>query len=198
MTSPTRPSPIADPPASTPMAAAPTSAGPGSVDWGQPRTKTTTWYDPMIGVGIGAGLSGLEFLRAVRDGRVAPPPIAVLLGMGFSEIEYGRVVFSCEPDESVYSPIGMVHGGLVCTLADSVVGCAVHSMLVAGVGYASIDLNVSYLRSVTAQSGVLQAVGRVTKPGRRVAFAEAEITDGAGQVVATATSSLLIIDRRTA
>jgi uncharacterized protein (TIGR00369 family) len=81
----------------------------------------------------------------------------------------------------------------VCTLADTVVGCAVQTTLEPGFTFTSIDLSVSYLRPVTSASGTLRAVGRVTKPGRRVAFASAEIRDGHDRVVATATSSLLVM-----
>jgi uncharacterized protein (TIGR00369 family) len=116
--------------------------------------------------------------------------------MRMVEIEPGRVVFECELDESVYNPIGMVHGGLAWTLADTVIGCAVHTTLEAGVAYTSIDLNVSYLRPVTLASSPVRATGLVTKPGRRVAFASAEIVDSAGKLVATATGSCLIMDRR--
>ena len=84
-------------------------------------------------------------------------------------------------DESVDNPIGMVHGGLVCTLLDSALGCAVHSTLPAGVGYTSIELKVNYLRPVTAASGELGiARGWVTKPGRRVAFADGDVRDAQG------------------
>jgi uncharacterized protein (TIGR00369 family) len=165
--------------------------------WGQPRSKTVQWHDPSITAAAGATLSGIDFLRAIRDGMFAPPPIATLLGMQMREVELGRVVFECEPDESSYNPIGVVHGGLVCTLADTVAACAVHTTLEAGVTYTSIDLNVSYLRPVTVGSGVLRATGLVTKPGRRVAFSSAEIVDGAGKLVATATSSCLVMDGRT-
>jgi uncharacterized protein (TIGR00369 family) len=89
----------------------------------------------------------------------------------------------------------MVHGGLVCTLADTVAGCAVHSTLEAGVGFTSIDITVNYVRPVTLDSGTLIATGHVTKPGRRVALAAAEIHDQAGRLVATATSNCLIFDR---
>lgn len=129
----------------------------------------------------------------MRDGLLPPPPIAGLIGMRLVEVDVGKVVFESEPDESVYNPIGLVHGGLVCTLADSVTGCAVHSTLEAGYGYTSIDINVSYLRAVTANSGTLRATGLITRPGRRVAFARAEIVDGFGKVVATATSSCLVM-----
>jgi len=69
----------------------------------------------------------------------------------------------------------------------------VHTTLEAGTLYTSIDLNVSYTRKVTRDSGTLRAVGTVVKPGRRVAFCRADILDGNGKVVATATSSCLIM-----
>lgn len=162
-------------------------------DWGAPSSKVVQWYDPMITAAAAPGLSGLEFLRAIRDGKLPPAPIAALMGFRPAEVEEGYVVFEGTPDESVYNPIGMVHGGLVCTLADTVAACAVHSTLPAGLGYTSIDLNVSYIRPVTRDSGQLRATGEVVKPGRRVAFSRAEIVDGSGKVVATATSSCLII-----
>jgi len=162
-------------------------------DWGAPAAKTVQWYDPKITAEAAARMAGLEFLRAIRDGLLPPPPIASLLGFAATELERGYVVFEGTPDESVYNPIGTVHGGLVCTMADTVAACAVHTTLEAGVGYTSIDLNVSYTRPVTRDSGRLRAIGTVVKPGRRVAFSRAEILDGAGKVVATATSSCLIM-----
>ena len=71
---------------------------------------------------------------------------------------------------------------------------AVHTTLDAGIAYTSIDLNVSYLRPVTKESGLLRAIGEVTKPGRRVAFSSARILDADDKLVATATSSCLIMD----
>jgi uncharacterized protein (TIGR00369 family) len=165
----------------------------GSPDWGAPSSKVVQWYDPTITAAGAPGLSGYEFMSAIRDGKLPPPPIASLLGFRITEIEVGRVVFECTPDESAYNPIGTVHGGLVCTLADSAAACAVHTTLDAGLAYTSIDLNVSYTRPVTSGSGTLRAIGTVTKPGRRVAFSSVEITDGKGKLVATATSSCLVM-----
>jgi uncharacterized protein (TIGR00369 family) len=167
--------------------------GPAPASWGEARSKTVTWFDPAATVAAGVGLSGLEFMRALRDGSVPPAPIALLLGMTLVEVDAGVVSFACQPDESVYNPIGVVHGGLVCTLTDSVAGCAVHTTLAAGWGYTSIDITVNYLRPVTLASGPLRATGRVTKPGRRVALAAAEVTDATGRLVATATSNCLVL-----
>ena len=161
--------------------------------WGAPRTKTVTWYDPAMTAAAGAGLSGLEFLRALVDGTLPPAPLVLLLGFRAVEAEPGRVAFAGTPDESVYNVLGVVHGGLIAALCDTVAALAVRTTLEAGVGYTSIDLNVSYTRPVTRDSGALRAVGTVVKPGRRVAFSQAEISDAAGKVVATATSSCLVM-----
>ena len=123
------------------------------------------------------------------------PAAADLAPHGFTlvEVREGFAVFECEPAEFHYNPIGAVHGGLACTLLDSALGCAGHTTLAAGVGYTSVDLNVRYLRPITHASGLLRATGRVVKPGRRVIFTEGELTDAAGRVVASATSSLLVL-----
>ncbi len=167
------------------MTAEPTTADqlPPRESWGDARSRTVEWYDPRTTAAGAAGLSGLDAMCAIRDGVLPPPPIAMLLRMSVQDIEQGRVVFGCAVDESVYNPIGVVHGGLVCTLLDTVVGCAVHTTLPQGVGYTSIELKVSYLRPVHATSGPLRAVGRVVKPGSRVAFAEGEVRDAADRVV---------------
>jgi uncharacterized protein (TIGR00369 family) len=161
-------------------------------DWGEPRSRTVSWHDPSI-TALGAlERSGLETMQAIRDGELPAPPIAQLMQFDIVDLAEGRVEFSCVLDESVYNPIGVVHGGLVCTLLDTVAGCAVHTTLPQGMAYTSIELKVNYLRAVHAHSGPLTAVGTVVKPGRRVAFAEGEVRDSAGRVVATASSSLLV------
>ncbi len=179
----------------TTSAEAGSEVGDADTAWGQPRSRTITWYDPLPTATVAASMSGIEFLSRLRDGSGPPPPIASLLGMRIRDVEPGRVVFEYEPDESVYNPIGMVHGGVVCTIADTVIGCAVHSTLEAGVGYTSIDLQVTYLRPLTSRSGLVVATGSVVKAGRRVAFGRAEIVDGTGTLVAQATGSCLVKDR---
>ena len=172
------------------------SAEPTPATWGPGTSREVTWFDPMATAAAAATMSGLEFLGELRDGRVPPPPIASLLGLSILEVAYGRVVFGYEPDESVYNPIGMVHGGVACTLADTVIGCAVHSTLGSGFGYTSIDLQVAYLRPMSVAGGRVTATGTVVRAGRRVAFGRAVLTDGAGRPVAEASGSCLVIDRR--
>jgi len=162
-------------------------------DWGQPREKSVTWYDPMIGAKAGREMTGLDYLQAMIDGVLPPPPIAGLLGMMPISAETGHATFVWTPDESVYNPIGLVHGGMVCTLLDSVAGCAVQTTLPAGVAYTSVEIKINYLRPVHGHTGELTAHGWVTKPGRQIAFAEGDVRDSNGKVVATASSTCLIL-----
>jgi len=103
----------------------------------------------------------------------------------------GEAVFRCAPDESFYNPIGMIHGGLLCTLMDSAMGVAVQTRLPPDTAAASIELKVSYLKPVRDQ-GEIEVVGRVLQVGRRVAFAEAHAYDGRGALVGHSTSSMAV------
>lgn len=157
------------------------------------RSKTVTWSDPMATAASGRELAGMEVLGQWMRGERPGPPMCDLMGFKLVGVEEGAVVFSSTPDESVYNPIGMVHGGMACTMLDSAAGCAVHTTLPAGVGYSSIEIKVNFLRPIQADAGAIYARGRVTKAGRRVCFAEADLRDEAGNVLATATSSCLVL-----
>ena len=138
-------------------------------------------------------LSGLEQLQALMaSGR--RPGIADSLDFDLTEVEAGRAVFEGTPGQHAYNPIGMVHGGYAATLLDSACGCAVHASLKAGQSYTTLELKVAYHKALTSQTGRLRAEGRVLTMGRRVAFAEAKLIDGAGRLYASATSTLLVIE----
>lgn len=156
------------------------------------REKTIEWRDPSTGLAVLPELSGIDFMNQVASGELPGAPIASHFAMDVVEVGPGTVTFRCRPDESHYNPIGAVHGGLVCTLLDSALGCATHTTLPAGTGYTSIEIKVNYLRPVSADNGPLICKGRVTKPGRRVTVAEGEVLDSRGRVVASASGSLLI------
>jgi uncharacterized protein (TIGR00369 family) len=160
---------------------------------GQARSKIVTWQDPAALAAAGTQLSGREFLEAIGSGRLAAPPIAELIGARLVSVGDGEVVFRCTPDESTYNPIGLVHGGLLCTLLDSAAGCAVQTRLPAGVGYSSIEIKVSFLKPVRLGTGELEVRGRAVRVGRRVAFAEAHARDGDGELVGHATTSVALM-----
>ena len=157
------------------------------------RTRTVSWEDPLVTASNGIGISGLEFMQSVISGAQPPPPIAQTLGFRLESVEPGKAVFALDPAEYHYNPIGSVHGGVYATLLDSAAGCAVHTMLPAGVRYTSLDLSVKFLRMVTVDSGVVRCTGTVTHLGRRTALAEARLHDAGGKLLATATSSCMII-----
>jgi uncharacterized protein (TIGR00369 family) len=158
---------------------------------GEIQRREVTWHDPAASLERAATMSGLEYMHAIASGELPLSPIAELMNFTGGKVDEGFAEFHAMPDASMLNPLGIVHGGAICTLLDSVLGCAVHTTLPAGVGYASIDINVSYLRPPAAGTELIGR-GRVTKPGRRVAFAEGEIVDPEGKLIATATGSCLV------
>jgi len=157
------------------------------------RTRTYNWSDPLASFADAAGLSGLEYLQAMAEGRMPRPPISATMGIdGLTDVREGHVVFHMHPAEHHYNPIGSVHGGVFATLLDSACGCAVQSTLPAGDFYTSLDLSVKFLRGLTKDTGPVQCIGTVTHIGRRTALAEARIVDANGKLYATATSSCMI------
>jgi len=161
--------------------------------WGEPRTKTVSWYDPGISARAGASSPGREHLQAIIDGKLPVPPFAALVGARLDSVAEGEALFRCTPDESTYNPGGIVHGGLLCMLLDSACGCSVQSLLPAGVGISSIEIKVSFLCPLRADSGELEVIGKALRVGRQVAFAEAHARNGEGRLVGHATSSIALV-----
>ncbi|HQT83948.1 MAG: thioesterase [Acidiphilium sp. 37-64-53] len=138
--------------------------------------------------------NGLEQLRAlIAAGKM--PGIGRTMGFDLVEVAEGHVVFEGHPGREVYNPIGTVHGGYAATLLDSACGCAVHSRLSPSQAYSTLELKVAYHRALTAETGVVRATGTVVSIGRRAAFAEARLTDAAGKLYASATSTLIVMER---
>ena len=141
-----------------------------------------------------AELSGLELLRwRTAEGASDRPSIGRLLGMRFDELEHGRVVMSLQTRPDFANPLGTVHGGISATLLDSVVGCAVHTTLPAGVGYTTLELKVNYIRAVQTSDVTLRATGTVIHAGRRVATAEGRVVDDRDRLIAHATTTCMIL-----
>jgi uncharacterized protein (TIGR00369 family) len=134
-------------------------------------------------------------LAAIRERMKAGfrPGISQTMQFDLVEAGDGFSVFESIPGAHLFNPLGSVHGGFAATLLDSACGIAVHTRMKAGQSYTTLELKVSYLKTITAETGPMRAEGKVISMGRRVAFTEARLTDAAGKVYATATSTLLVI-----
>src|SRR5438552_14222199 len=139
---------------------------------GKARRLTVEWQDPLASLGEGRALAGLDYLSAIKDGRLPRPPVTALIGFRLAEVAEGRAVFAFAPGEQHYNPLGSVHGGIVATLLDSAMGCAVHSTLPRGRFYTTLEIKVNYVRAVTHGLGELRAEGNVIHAGRQAATAE--------------------------
>jgi uncharacterized protein (TIGR00369 family) len=157
------------------------------------RSLSITWQDPVELAKAGRTLSGIEFLRAIRDHRLPAPPIAKLLGFDLVEVEVGRAVFEVTPGERHYNPIGVVHGGLAMTLLDSAMGCAVQTHMAAGSGYTTLEAKTNLVRAITAETGTLRATGRTLHVGKRMATAEGRLEDASGRLYAHATTTCMVL-----
>jgi uncharacterized protein (TIGR00369 family) len=160
------------------------------------RVRTVRWDDPAPSAEAAGRLAGLPFLEAIRDGRLPSPPVSRLMGFALAEVEAGRAVFECQPSESHYNPIGTVHGGVISTLLDSALSCAIHTTLPAGSGYTTVELKVNFVRPVVVGAGTLRSEGRVIHVGSRLATAEARLTDAAGKLYAHAVGTCLVVTTR--
>jgi uncharacterized protein (TIGR00369 family) len=141
---------------------------------------------------VGLHLSGLERLRIMmRDGRLTG--IEQTLGLRIVEVEDGRVVVEGTPGPNVYNPFGVVHGGFAAAILDNACGYASQSKMAPGQMCTTLELKVAYHKAMTGETGPVQAEGKIVSIGRRAAFTEARLTDIAGKLYATATSSLMIV-----
>ena len=138
-------------------------------------------------------LDGLTLMRQMADGTLPGPTMAQTLNYWLHAVEKGRVVFRGVAKPGVFNPLGTVHGGWAATLLDSCMGCAVHTTLANGRGYTTIEIKTNFVRALGLDSGPVDAEGKVTHPGRRIALAEGRIVDAQGRLVATGTTSCLIL-----
>ncbi len=149
--------------------------------------------DPRLAAEHGRTLSGLDYVRAIFAGDLPPVPISTLVGFHGVEAEPGRAVFELEPGLQHYNPIGSVHGGIALTLLDSAMGCAIHTLLEAGVGYTTLEVKTNFVRPITVETGPVRCEGKVLHAGSRVATAEGKLTDAAGKLLAHGTTTCLIL-----
>jgi uncharacterized protein (TIGR00369 family) len=157
------------------------------------RTRVIRWDDPMIGARAGARMSGIERLRSVLKGEIPPPPIANLMNMKIDDVGEGYAVFSIEPEEYHYNPGGLVHGGVLATLLDTAMACAIYTLLPQGVGNTTLELHVNYVRPVTTDTGVLYCRGETLHKGGQIATAAGKVYDSNNRLYAHATTTCMLL-----
>jgi uncharacterized protein (TIGR00369 family) len=133
----------------------------------------------------------LDRIRMMLRKELPPPPVARLVGFEMVEVEPGRAVTELEAGERHYNPMGTVHGGILCDLADAAMGIAYASTLADGESFTTLELKINYLKPVW--KGRLRADGRVVKGGRTVGLVECDITDEKGNLVARVSSTCMTL-----
>src|SRR6266478_2418609 len=131
----------------------------------------------------------LEQGEKVSRGELTPPPIAHLLGFVLKVIEPGHAVFEMEVDERHHNPMGALHGGVYCDLADAAMGYAYAATLGEGETFTTIELKINFLRAV--RKTTLTAEARVVKTGCTVGYVECDVKDQTGRLVARAASTCI-------
>ena len=130
-----------------------------------------------------------ELAQQMLRGEAPPPPIGRLLGFALKAIEPGRAVFEMEVDERHHNPMGTLHGGVYCDLADAAMGFAYAATLGEGETFTTVELKINFLRAV--RQGRLVAEAKVVKAGSTLGYIECEVTDEAGKLVAKAASTCI-------
>ena len=128
-----------------------------------------------------------EWLRKDRN----PAPVAKLLGFQLTGFEDGVARIEMDADNRHHNPMGIVHGGVLCDLADAAMGVAFASELEEGESFVTLQLSATYLHSI--REARLVATGRVLQRGRTAGHAEAEVVDGDGRLIARFSCTCLVV-----
>ena len=133
----------------------------------------------------------LENARKVLAGDALTPPFATLIGMKLVAIEPGRARMEITTDGRHANPMGTMHGGVPCALADSAMGLAYASTLDESESFTTLELKINFLRPVW--SGTLIAEGMIIQRGRTIGLTECTITDDRGRLIARASSTCMTL-----
>ena len=143
---------------------------------------------------IWRGQTGLDAITGMMKGRTPPATMGLHMNFSIVHVSLGKVIFQGRPQNTHLNPMGTVHGGWYATILDSALGCAVHTMLPAGRGYTTSQLNLQLVRSIPLGVARVQAVGEVVHCGRQLATAQSQLRGPDGSLYAHATCTCLIFD----
>jgi uncharacterized protein (TIGR00369 family) len=133
----------------------------------------------------------LEMIRRAQRGEIPPPPVAKLIGFTLASIDPGCAVVEFSADSRHANPMGTLHGGILCDIADAAMGMAYASTLVEGESFTTLELKINFLKP--HWTGRLVATGRIVKGGRAVGLVECDIVDDQGRLVARASSTWMTL-----
>lgn len=133
----------------------------------------------------------LDRIRMMQEGEIPPPPIATLIGFALSAIEPGRAVIEFEASERHTNPMGTLHGGVFCDIADAAMGMAYASTLADGETFTTLELKINFLKPVWTDK--LRAVAHVVNGGRTIGLVECDVLDDKDRLVARATSTCMTL-----
>jgi uncharacterized protein (TIGR00369 family) len=157
------------------------------------RTKTISWDAPQKNKRDAvASISGLDYLKAIKEFRISPPPVANLVGYKISEVDYGYAAFELNPAEYHYNPFSTVHGGILSILLDSAMTSSVLSTLSKDYSCTTVEIKVNFVKPVTAATGLLTCEARPLHVGKKLATVEGKIKDKSGDLYAHGVSTCAI------
>ena len=133
----------------------------------------------------------IERILAVARGELPPPPIAQLIGFTITAVEAGQVTVELDAGQRHTNPMGTLHGGVLCDIADAAMGLAYSSTLEEGESFTTLELKINFLKPVWETH--LRAVGRVVKRGKTVGLVECDVTDPTGSLVARSSSTCMTL-----
>ncbi len=133
----------------------------------------------------------LEFIRMAMRGEVPAPPVAQLIGFALTDVEPGRAVIEFEAGPQHANPMGTLHGGVLCDIADAAMGMAYAATLDEGETFTTLELKINFLKPV--RTGKLTATGRVVKGGRTVGLVECDVVDDKDRLIARASSTCMTL-----
>jgi len=133
----------------------------------------------------------LDQLRMVMRGEVPPPPVATLVGFTITEVEPGRSSIEFEATARHANPMGTLHGGILCDVADAAMGIAYASTLEDEETFTTLELKINFLRPI--RTARLRAVGEVVSRGRTIGFVACDVRDNEERLVARASSTCMTL-----
>lgn len=127
----------------------------------------------------------------IERARTSTVPVAELIGFHLEPIAGGRAVASLQTGPQHANPMGTLHGGILCDLADAAMGMAFVSTLAVDESFTTMALNINFFRPVWQT--LLRAEARVVNRGKNVGYVECDVTDQHGKPIAKATSTCVVL-----